>query len=49
MNFARLNNILTLFKIPKSPTEVELVKPNNMAYIHGGRYAPMSCKLVEHV
>ncbi|EDV26970.1 uncharacterized protein TRIADDRAFT_54442 [Trichoplax adhaerens] len=35
--------------IPKTPTEVDLSKPKSMAYIHGGQYAPMSCKLIEHV
>ncbi|XP_028399214.1 vacuolar protein sorting-associated protein 33B-like isoform X2 [Dendronephthya gigantea] len=47
-NFRTLNK--RLYMVPKSGGDpVNLESPTDMAYIFGGSYAPLSCKLVEQV
>lgn len=36
-------------QVPKSGETVHLNTPADMAYVFGGSYAPLSCKLVEQV
>ncbi|CAB4006211.1 vacuolar sorting-associated 33B-like, partial [Paramuricea clavata] len=46
-NFRNLNKRLNL--VPKSGETIDLNIPTDMAYVFGGSYAPLSCKLVEQV
>ena len=42
-------NFSALFQVPKNPTAVNLKDPDDMSYIFGGAYSPLSIKIIEQV
>lgn len=49
MDFVSVCPFSNIFQVPKSGEEVNLKEPDNLAYVYGGAYSPLTARLVEYV